>query len=68
MSEAEPVIVATEVTKRYGRSTALEAFSLEVSRGEVFCLLGPNGSGKTTFFRMLTGFLLPSGGSLRART
>src|SRR5258706_12056743 len=65
MSEAEPVIVATEVTKRYGRSIALDAVSLEVSRGEVFCLLGPNGSGKTTFFRMLTGFLLPSGGSLR---
>jgi ABC-2 type transport system ATP-binding protein len=64
MSEAEPVIVATDVTKRYGRNAALQAFSLEVSRGEVFCLLGPNGSGKTTFFRMLTGFLLPSAGSL----
>ena len=65
MSEAQPVIVAAEVSKRYGRHAALEAFSLEVARGEVLCLLGPNGSGKTTFLRMLTGFLLPSAGSLR---
>ena len=65
VSEAEPVIVAAGVSKRYGRTAALESFSLEVSRGEVLCLLGPNGSGKTTFLRMLTGFLLPSAGSLR---
>ena len=64
MGEQEPVIVAREVTKRFGRVVALERFSLEVRRGEVFCLLGPNGSGKTTFLRMLTGFLLPSAGSL----
>ena len=60
----QPIIVASEVSKRYGRHGALEDFSLNVSHGEVFCLLGPNGSGKTTFLRMLTGFLLPSAGTL----
>ena len=65
MSEEQPIIEAAEISKRYGRNSALEEFSLNVSHGEVFCLLGPNGSGKTTFLRMLTGFLLPSAGTLR---
>lgn len=64
MSEEQPIIVASGVSKRYGRNGALEDFSLTVAHGEVFCLLGPNGSGKTTFLRMLTGFLLPSAGAL----
>jgi ABC-2 type transport system ATP-binding protein len=62
---AEAAIVARDVTKRYGDVTALDALSLEIARGEVFCLLGPNGSGKTTFLRALTGFLTPTSGSIR---
>src|SRR4051812_43621010 len=65
MKEETPAILARGVTKRYGPVVALEDFSLEVRRGEVFCLLGPNGSGKTTFLRTLTGYLLPTAGSLR---
>jgi ABC-2 type transport system ATP-binding protein len=62
--DEQAIIVASDVSKRFGRTVALERFTLEIRRGEVFCLLGPNGSGKTTFLRMLTGFLLPSEGSL----
>jgi ABC-2 type transport system ATP-binding protein len=43
---------------------ALAALDLEINRGEVFGLLGPNGSGKTTFIRLLSGYLLPTSGSL----
>jgi ABC-2 type transport system ATP-binding protein len=43
---------------------ALAALDLEINRGEVFGLLGPNGSGKTTFIRLLSGYLLPTAGRL----
>jgi ABC-2 type transport system ATP-binding protein len=55
---------ARGVSKRYGRIAALSSLDLEVRQGEVFGLLGPNGSGKTTFLRLLAGYLLPSSGSL----
>ena len=44
--------------------TAVDALTLRIAPGEVFCLLGPNGSGKTTFLRMLTGYLSPSAGRI----
>jgi ABC-2 type transport system ATP-binding protein len=44
--------------------TAVDSLTLRIAPGEVFCLLGPNGSGKTTFLRMLTGYLSPSSGRL----
>ena len=43
---------------------ALAALDLTIHRGEVFGLLGPNGSGKTTFIRLLSGYLLPTAGRL----
>jgi ABC-2 type transport system ATP-binding protein len=57
-------IIARGVSKRYGPTLALESLDLEIERGEVFGLLGPNGSGKTTFIRLLAGYLLPTGGYL----
>ena len=57
-----PAIVAEGLTKRYRACTAVDGLDLEVRRGEVFCLFGPNGSGKTTFLRMLTGYISPSAG------
>jgi ABC-2 type transport system ATP-binding protein len=52
------------VSKRYGSTVALASLDLEINRGEVFGLLGPNGSGKTTFIRLLSGYLLPTAGRL----
>jgi ABC-2 type transport system ATP-binding protein len=58
------VIRLTELTKRYGKFTAVDGISLEVARGELFGLLGPNGAGKTTTMRMIAGILQPTSGSI----
>ena len=60
-----PIIVADQLTKWFGPRLAVDHVSLEVSGGEVMGLLGPNGSGKTTILRILTGYLLPSFGTAR---
>lgn len=65
MSEPTPAVRARGVAKRYGPVLALDDFSLEVAAGEIVCLLGPNGSGKTTFIRLLAGFLSPNAGTLQ---
>jgi gliding motility-associated transport system ATP-binding protein len=59
------VIVADQLTKWYGPRLAVDRVSLEVQAGEVMGLLGPNGSGKTTILRILTGYLRPSAGTAR---
>lgn len=64
MSEREQMIVAQNLTRRFGEVVALEGLSLEVKEGEVFGLLGPNGAGKTTTIRLLTGLLRPSSGQV----
>jgi ABC-2 type transport system ATP-binding protein len=50
------------ITKRFGEKTVVDAISLQVRRGEIYGFLGPNGSGKTTFIRMLCGLLTPDAG------
>jgi ABC-2 type transport system ATP-binding protein len=66
MSESgeTPAILAESVCKRYGSLTAVDRLDLAVRHGEVFCLFGPNGSGKTTFLRMLAGYISPSAGRI----
>ena len=49
--------------KVFGSLVALEGLDLTIARGEVFGLLGPNGSGKTTTIRMLIGLMAPTSGS-----
>jgi ABC-2 type transport system ATP-binding protein len=51
-----------KLTKDYGRYRALDQLDLNIARGEIFGLLGPNGSGKTTALRVLLGFLRPTSG------
>jgi drug efflux transport system ATP-binding protein len=59
---AEPAVVVRGLRKQFGELVAVEGLDLAIRRGEVFGLLGPNGSGKTTTIRMLCGLLQPSGG------
>ena len=57
---AEVMIEVNNLTKFYGDHLAVDDISFEVKKGEVVGLLGPNGSGKTTTMRILTGYLPPS--------
>jgi ABC-2 type transport system ATP-binding protein len=58
------MIRLTDLTKRYGGFTAVDAINLEVPKGELFGFLGPNGAGKTTTLRMIAGILRPSAGKV----
>ncbi len=53
------------VHKFYGNFEALKSISLEVQKGQIFCCLGPNGSGKTTSIRLILGLTRPSSGSVK---
>jgi len=59
------VIETRELTKRYGPVTAVEDLTLTITSGEVYGLLGPNGSGKTTTILMLLGLTEPTSGEVR---
>lgn len=58
----EGAIKVGSLTKRYGKVTALDGVSFDVARGELFGLIGPDGAGKTTLFRLLTTLLNPDEG------
>jgi ABC-2 type transport system ATP-binding protein len=59
----ESAVVTRGLRKEFGERVAVEGLDLTIHRGEVFGLLGPNGSGKTTTIRMLTGLMSPSSGT-----
>lgn len=61
---ARPVIEVRQLTRCFGTFTAVDAITFDVQAGEIFGLLGANGAGKSTTFRMLCGLLPASGGAL----
>ena len=56
-------VTLTNISKRYGSVEALRGVSLSVAPGELFGIIGPDGAGKTSLFRILTTLLLADGGS-----
>ena len=60
----ERVIALTDLTKQYGRFTAVDRICLTIRKGEIFGLLGPNGAGKSTTILMMLGLTEPTSGSV----
>jgi ABC-2 type transport system ATP-binding protein len=65
MKVMEGIIEVKGLTKTYGDVTAVNNVSFSIQKGELFGLLGPNGSGKTTMIKCLTGQLKPTAGTIR---
>ena len=59
-----PAVEARDVRKRFGEVTALDGLTLTIRAGEIYGLLGPNGSGKTTFIRALAALIRPDDGEI----
>ena len=59
-----PILQCRDLSCRFGRNMALDHISLDIPRGKIIGLLGPNGSGKTTFMKIANGLLMPSSGEL----
>jgi ABC-type multidrug transport system ATPase subunit len=59
----DSAVVVSNVGKRFGKTQALESISFEVGHGELFGLVGPDGAGKSTLFRILTTLLIPDSGT-----
>ena len=60
---SDTAVVVQNVSRRFGKTEALAGVSFEVGHGELFGLVGPDGAGKTTLFRILTTLLIPDAGS-----
>jgi ABC-2 type transport system ATP-binding protein len=63
--ESQKIIETQDLTKRYGRQTAVENLTFQVEEGEIFGFLGPNGAGKTTTLLMLLGLTSPTTGAAK---
>jgi len=63
--KADLMVQTENLTRRFGEFVAVDSLNLEVSKGEIFGLVGPDGAGKTTTLRLLCGLLNPSSGQAR---
>ncbi|MBW7454494.1 ABC transporter ATP-binding protein [Paenibacillus sepulcri] len=62
---SEPIVVCKQLSKQYGDKKALSGISLSVPAGKIVGVLGPNGCGKSTLFRTITGLVQPDQGEIR---
>ena len=60
-----PVLEVTDIAVAFGGVKAVNGVSFDLRKGEILGLIGPNGAGKTTVFDLVSGFLVPSGGTVR---
>ncbi|MCK5837852.1 MAG: ABC transporter ATP-binding protein, partial [Desulfobacula sp.] len=60
----EPILRMEDLSKRFGGVQALKDVSFDVFPGDVFGIIGPNGSGKTTIVNAITGFIKPTSGNI----
>lgn len=63
VAKPDPILVASNVTRRFGGLKAVDVDHLEIQRGTITALIGPNGAGKSTFFNVLSGFDQPNTGT-----
>jgi branched-chain amino acid transport system ATP-binding protein len=64
LADDEVLVRARGVTKRFGGLVAVNKVDFDIPRGSIVSLIGPNGAGKTTFFNMITGYYVPTAGSI----
>jgi ABC-2 type transport system ATP-binding protein len=65
IESGEPMVVARNLVKQFGKLYAVNKLSMTINAGETFGLIGPNGSGKTTLIRMLVGLIRPASGTIQ---
>ncbi len=64
VNNPSPIIEAKQLTRNFGKQTAVDAVNFSLAKGEICAFLGPNGAGKTTIIKMLTGLLESSSGDI----